>query len=155
MPAGDVKSRVATVVKPGRSTRQLLLDVATRQFAENGYDGARVDQIVEECQVSKNLLYHYFESKEALFVAVMEQAYTMMRRHQSEWSFSNLEPAEAIARLVGYTFDHFLEQPAVISLLNTGKPPQGAPYLAIKRHPRTLQSIARYNSGSYRAWPAK
>jgi TetR/AcrR family transcriptional regulator len=105
--------------RTGGSTRQLLLDVATRQFAENGYDGARVDRIVEECDVSKNLLYHYFDSKEALFVAVMEQAYTMMRARQSEWSFADLEPEEAIARLVTYTFDHFLEQPSVISLLNT------------------------------------
>lgn len=102
-----------------RTTRQLLLDVATQQFADYGYDGARVDKIVAECGVSKNLLYHYFDSKEVLFVAVMEQAYSQMRHRQSEWSFTNLEPSEAIERLVVYTFDHFLEKPNIINLLNT------------------------------------
>lgn len=99
--------------------RQLLIDVATKQFAERGYDGARVDKIVEECDVSKNLLYHYFESKEALFIAVMEQAYTKMRGEQNEWSFLELEPEEAISKLVVYTFDHFVREPTIISLLNT------------------------------------
>jgi TetR/AcrR family transcriptional regulator len=103
----------------GKTTRQLLLDVATQQFADYGYDGARVDKIVAACGVSKNLLYHYFDSKEALFVAVMEQAYSQMRLRQSEWSFADLEPSEAIERLVVYTFDHFWEQPNIINLLNT------------------------------------
>jgi TetR/AcrR family transcriptional regulator len=103
-----------------RSTkRQLLIDVATKQFAERGYDGARVDRIVEECKVSKNLLYHYFDSKEELFIAVMEQAYAKMRLEQNEWSFLKLEPEEAIAKLVVYTFDHFVREPTIISLLNT------------------------------------
>lgn len=105
--------------RSGADTRQLLLDVATKHFAERGYDGARVDQIVLECNVSKNLLYHYFVSKEALFVAVMEQAYRQMRLRQNEWSFVDLEPDEAIARLVLYTFDHFLEKPSLINLLNS------------------------------------
>jgi TetR/AcrR family transcriptional regulator len=102
-----------------RGKRQLLIDVATKQFAELGYDGARVDSIVEECKVSKNLLYHYFESKEALFIAVMEQAYASMREEQNEWSFAELEPEDAIAKLVIVTFEHFLRQPTIISLLNT------------------------------------
>jgi TetR/AcrR family transcriptional regulator len=105
--------------RSGTDTKQRLLAVATAQFAEHGYDGARVDRIVAECGVSKNLLYHYFSSKEALFVAVMEQAYQQMRAHQSEWSFVGMEPGEAISRLVVLTFDHFLENPSLISLLNS------------------------------------
>ena len=115
--AGKVRAGPAT--RTGADTRQLLLDVATRQFAEDGYDGARVDRIVAECGVSKNLLYHYFDGKQSLFVAVMEQAYRQMRERQNEWSFTDLQPEEAIERLVIYTFDHFVEQPSVISLLNS------------------------------------
>ena len=113
------KARSGPAGRTGADTRQLLLSVATRQFAEDGYDGARVDRIVAECGVSKNLLYHYFDSKDSLFVAVMEQAYLQMRERQKEWSFADLEPEDAIERLVLYTFDHFVEQPTVISLLNS------------------------------------
>ena len=76
-------------------------------------------ELSPNAELSTNLLYHYFDSKDLLFVAVMEQAYLQMREHQKEWSFADLEPEDAIERLVLYTFDHFVEQPTVISLLNS------------------------------------
>jgi TetR/AcrR family transcriptional regulator len=55
-------------------TRQRILNVATREFSAKGYDGARVDDIMRLSKVSKNLIYHYFGSKEKLFIAVLESA---------------------------------------------------------------------------------
>jgi len=60
-------------------TREKILRVATQEFATLGYDGARIDGIVARCGISKNLLYHYYASKEDLFVRVMERAYAAMR----------------------------------------------------------------------------
>ena len=99
-------------------TRGELLQVATEEFAEKGFAGARVDEIVRRCGVTKNVLYHYFDSKEKLFVEVMELAYARMRKRQSEWSFANMDPEEAIAKLTIYTFEHFRDSPGIISLLN-------------------------------------
>ncbi len=53
-------------------SRQLILETALKHFAAKGYDGARIDDIVAETKLSKNLLYHYFGSKEELFVAVLD-----------------------------------------------------------------------------------
>lgn len=106
-------------VRNGEQTRARIVEIATLEFAAKGYDGARVDDIVERCGVSKNLIYHYFAGKEALFVAVMELAYRRMRERQNEWSFKNLSPRKGIEKLVIYTFEHFLEEPTVIPLLNT------------------------------------
>jgi TetR/AcrR family transcriptional regulator len=100
-------------------TRAALLEVATEEFANKGYAGARVDEIVQRCGVTKNVLYHYFESKEQLFVEVMELAYERMRKRQNEWSFAELEPEEAIAKLTIYTFEHFRDEPQIIRLLNS------------------------------------
>lgn len=105
-------------VRNAERTRADLLDVAFQEFAEKGYDGARVDDIVNRCGVTKNVLYYYFSSKEQLFVAVLEMAYARMRQRQSEWSLADLDPSDAISKLVVYTFDHFLEEPEIISLLN-------------------------------------
>ena len=116
------KRKAPESARPTRNaeqTRARILEVARLEFAEKGYNGARVDEIVERCSVSKNLIYHYFTSKEALFIAVMELTYRLMRERQSEWSFIDLPPQEAIEKLVLLTFDHFLEDPTVISLLNT------------------------------------
>jgi TetR/AcrR family transcriptional regulator len=111
--APDRRSRNA------EQTRALLLEVASSEFAEKGFAGARVDAIVEKCGVSKNLIYHYFESKELLFVEVMEQAYARMRARQNEWSFVDLDPEEAIAKLTRLTFEHFRDDPDIIRLLNS------------------------------------
>lgn len=100
-------------------TRATLLEIATEEFANKGYAGARVDEIVQRCGVTKNVLYHYFESKEQLFVEVMELAYERMRKRQNEWSFAELEPEEAIAKLTIYTFEHFRDEPQIIRLLNS------------------------------------
>jgi TetR/AcrR family transcriptional regulator len=100
-------------------TREHILNVATSEFSAKGYDGARVDEIVAKCGVSKNLIYHYFDSKECLFIAVMERAYTRMRLRQSEWRFADLTPQKGMERLVVFTFRHFIEDPAIISLLNS------------------------------------
>ncbi|MGN6466184.1 MAG: TetR/AcrR family transcriptional regulator [Rhizobiaceae bacterium] len=126
-PAGERSKREAaeTRLSGGRRwrnaerTRAELLEVATDEFSEKGYAGARVEEIVQRCGVTKAVLYHYFESKEQLFVAVMELAYARMRKRQNEWSFAELDPEEAMAKLTIYTFEHFRDEPQVIRLLNS------------------------------------
>jgi AcrR family transcriptional regulator len=59
-------------VERGQATRAHLIDVATRLFAERGYDGTSIETVLAESQVSRGSLYHHFQSKEALFWAVLE-----------------------------------------------------------------------------------
>ncbi|MEV6823772.1 TetR family transcriptional regulator [Amycolatopsis sp. NPDC051102] len=54
----------------GEATRQRILDVATREFAEHGIAGARVERIVAAAHTNKAQLYGYFGSKEGLFDAI-------------------------------------------------------------------------------------
>lgn len=100
-------------------TRERILLVALAQFAAKGLDGSRVDAIAARARVSKNMLYHYFGSKDGLFLAVMERTYDTIRRRQDESSFTGLPPTDAMERLIGTTFDLFVEVPEVINLLNT------------------------------------
>ncbi|WP_165978162.1 TetR/AcrR family transcriptional regulator [Actinomadura darangshiensis] len=51
--------------------RDELLDVATREFADNGFDGASLNRIIRACGMSKSSFYYYYESKEALFDAAV------------------------------------------------------------------------------------
>lgn len=99
-------------------TRERILKTATAEFTEKGYDGARVDEIVRRAKISKNLVYHYFDSKEQLFIEVMEGMYRVMRERQAEQSFADLSPEEGMRKLVTFTFQVFLEHPEVIALLN-------------------------------------
>ena len=54
--------------------RVLLMGAAARTFARLGFAGTRMDDIAEEAQVAKGLLYRHFPSKEALFQALMEES---------------------------------------------------------------------------------
>lgn len=45
-------------------TAQNILEVATREFADKGFSGARIDAIAESTRTSKRMIYYYFTSKE-------------------------------------------------------------------------------------------
>src|SRR5919107_1440487 len=87
-------------------TRQNILAVATKVFAEKGFSGARVDEIAALTRTSKRMIYYYFEDKEGLFVAVLEQAYRRIRHIEATLDLAHLEPEAAIRALVGFTFDY-------------------------------------------------
>jgi AcrR family transcriptional regulator len=59
-------------VARGEATRGQLIAVATRMFAERGYEDTSVEAVLREAGVSRGSLYHHFTSKEALFEAVAE-----------------------------------------------------------------------------------
>ncbi|HXV05482.1 MAG TPA: TetR/AcrR family transcriptional regulator [Solirubrobacterales bacterium] len=55
------------------SSREQLLDAATRVFAQRGYQGASMNEIAAEAGFSKGALYWNFESKEDLFFALLDE----------------------------------------------------------------------------------
>ncbi|RKQ86100.1 TetR family transcriptional regulator [Solirubrobacter pauli] len=99
-------------------TQAEILDVATREFAEHGYSGARVDDIAERTRTTKRMLYYYFGSKEGLFVAVLERAYTAIRDAEGAVDVDHLDPVAAIRRLAELTFDHHEAHPDFIRLVS-------------------------------------
>jgi TetR/AcrR family transcriptional regulator len=100
-------------------TRERILRVATKEFAARGYDGARIETIVTRSKISKNLVYHYFDSKEALFVEVMERAYGGMREKQGELETSGEDPVSDMRELVVKTTGHLMSNPEYLQLLAT------------------------------------
>ena len=111
------------VTPPDRSrdrdrTQAEILDVATREFAEHGYSGARVDDIAERTRTTKRMLYYYFDSKEGLFVAVLERAYAAIRDAERAVDVDHLDPVAAIRRLAELTFDHHEAHPDFIRLVS-------------------------------------
>jgi AcrR family transcriptional regulator len=63
-------------VARGEATRGQLIAIATRMFAERGYEDASIEAVLREAGVSRGSLYHHFASKEALFEAVAEAVET-------------------------------------------------------------------------------
>jgi AcrR family transcriptional regulator len=55
----------------GRATREQLIEVATRLFAEHGYEDTSIEAVLAAAGVSRGALYHHFAGKDALFEAVV------------------------------------------------------------------------------------
>lgn len=103
---------------PDRTTADIL-EVATREFAEKGLAGARIDVIAEAMRTSKRMIYYYFGSKEGLYVAVLEEAYRRIRAIEADLHLDDLLPEDALRRLVGFTVDYQLANPDFIRLVMT------------------------------------
>src|ERR671920_1219536 len=95
-------------------TRAEILDVATREFSEHGYSGARVDEIAERTRTTKRMLYYYFESKEGLYAEVLKSAYAEIRSKEQTIDVDHLDPVAAIRRIAELTFDHHEAHPEFI-----------------------------------------
>jgi AcrR family transcriptional regulator len=99
-------------------TRSEILEVATREFAEHGLAGARVDEIAARTRTTKRMIYYYFGGKEQLYIEVLEAAYARIRSVEREVDVEHLDPREAIRRLAELTFDHHDSHPEFIRLVS-------------------------------------
>ena len=106
-----------------------ILSVATAEFAEKGLTGARIDEIAAATQTSKRMIYYYFGSKEGLYLAVLEEQYRLMRSIESDLHLEDLQPEQALRRLVEFTFDHHMGNEQYIRLVMSENMQRGQ-YLA-------------------------
>jgi AcrR family transcriptional regulator len=100
-----------------RETRENILEVATREFADKGLAGARIDEIAEQTASSKRMIYYYFGSKDELYRAVLERAYQSIRHQEQQAGFETLEPDDALRAVIGNNFDYHYEHPEFVRLV--------------------------------------
>jgi len=112
-PRGGKKTRPQRV-------RDRLLGAALNLFADRGYDGVAVDEIVEAAGVNKRMVYHYFGSKEGIYSAVLEQAYEQLRASEEKFFAprkTHGNPRKAMRDLVGLNFEFLRSHPEFVRLL--------------------------------------
>jgi AcrR family transcriptional regulator len=118
-------------------TKANILEVAEAEFGEKGLAGARIDEIAALTQTSKRMIYYYFGSKEGLYLAVLEDSYKRVRDIEAELHLQDLEPEQALRRLVAFTFDHHLQHENYIRLVMNENINRGQ-YLAQSQHIQEL-----------------
>lgn len=80
----------------GKLSRQRILDTAIGIFAEKGFAGTSVDEIVETAGVNKRMIYHYFGNKEKLFQTALATEYGKLEALE----IKTLHPEEPIEKIV-------------------------------------------------------
>jgi len=101
----------------GQETRERLLEVAEKEFARYGYAGAHLQSIAEQIGVQKTALYYYFDSKGALWTAVIQ---SMLEAFERVLADSLSKPGgyrERLERLVGDFNDLLAARPNYARIL--------------------------------------
>jgi len=93
---GNPGERPNRNVARGEATRGQLVTIATRMFAERGYEDTSIEAVLREAGVSRGSLYHHFASKEALFEAVAEEVETSVGAQTLAAASGSAGPVEAL-----------------------------------------------------------
>lgn len=105
---------------PGRDparTRARLLEAGVEEFGDHGYSGARTDRIARRAGTNIRMLYHYFGSKDALYVAVLEAVLADLRHDELSPDTEAMEPLEGLLRIFDFVDAHFAAHPRLRKLL--------------------------------------
>ena len=116
----DVDRKAAGGERPKRdaaATKEKILKVGIAEFCAHGYSGARTARIARRAGCNIRMIYHYFGSKEALYIAALERTYGEIRSREEELDLLHLDPLEGITALVSFTFDHHARNQEFVQLV--------------------------------------
>jgi AcrR family transcriptional regulator len=97
--------------------REELLDAALQLFAERGVDGTSVKALAQAAGVTPGLLYHYFESKEALVVALLSERGFLPQLRALVGDLADQRPAKEVLTDLLEGFDRTLAENAQLMSL--------------------------------------
>ena len=105
----------------GRSTaesrRASIREAAVRVFARKGFHAARVGDIAAEAGVAHGLMYHYFESKDALLEGVFRDTWTAMLARMREVEKSGEPAREQLRRVAAVVLRTWRRDPDLVRVL--------------------------------------
>ena len=94
--------------------RQQFFEAALEVCSNKGYHATRMDDIAAQAGLSKGSLYHHFESKEQLFLQLVESIYAELEEMLQEDLASELSAREVIGHLYDYFTQHFASRPTLL-----------------------------------------
>ena len=125
--------------RKGQATKTKMIQIAAELMQKNGVTATTVNDVLASSSTGKSQFSHYFGSKEELFRAVLQEAYLDIRAAEQQLQLADLEPREALQKLVRFTWEYYLENPEFIRLVNSANLHRGrhlkdsAPLLSANR----------------------
>jgi AcrR family transcriptional regulator len=135
----QLSERTAAMRKPKapEANRASIVQAAIDEFAARGFKGASMDAIAARTDTTRALINYYFGGKEKLYLAVLEHVYSEIRHAESLLDLDHMAPAEAIRRIVEFTYNYYLEHEGFVRIVVAENQVQGR-HLKKSRAMRTL-----------------
>jgi AcrR family transcriptional regulator len=99
------------------SVRAALLGIAAKEFASQGYAGARLEKIASDAGITRAMIYYYFGGREGLYVAVLEDAYNAIWCAEHRVKVEGVSPLDALRELVRFRVSYYIENPVFVALV--------------------------------------
>ncbi|MRH43747.1 TetR family transcriptional regulator [Aquibacillus halophilus] len=100
-----------------------IMKSAIKLFSKKGYFSTSMQEIAEDCGISKGSLYKYFESKEELLVKVFEYNHDkMIQRAKFISSNQSLTPKETLRQLIVIEIEGIVENKDYFNLISKSLP---------------------------------
>ena len=122
--SGDIRPKRE---RDAEVARNAILDAAEEIFAENGFDGARIDAIAAASDYNKSLIFHYFDDKLGLYTAVLKRIEQRGNDLQAimlgSWLTDEDLTSDAgklrtfVEIVIRWIFDYMVENPRVLRML--------------------------------------
>ena len=103
--------------KAPEANRARILDAAIKEFAARGFKGASMDAIADRTHTTRALINYYFGGKEKIYFAVLEHVYGEIRQAEDRLDLDDLSPADAIRRIVAFTYNYYLDHDGFVRLV--------------------------------------
>jgi len=128
IPRSETRSETARLRRKGRNAamrkpkapeqnRASIVAAAIDEFAARGFKGASMDAIAARTHTTRALINYYFGSKEELYIEVLERVYAEIREAEAALDLDHLAPAEAIRRIVEFTYNYYLAHEGFVHLV--------------------------------------
>jgi AcrR family transcriptional regulator len=112
-----LETSAATTKRNPELTRRRLMKAAERLFAKKGRDATSIDDICQASGVNCRMIYHYFGSKDGLYMAVLESVYGRISEIAVTADAESQSLAEYIEAIIDHYFHFLLANPEFVAIL--------------------------------------
>lgn len=86
-------------------TRDVIVASALKEFAQYGYDGARIDRIAKRGKINKAMIYYHFKGKEQLYEEILVGVYNRIRERLKNLDFNNVDNLSQLEMVITTALD--------------------------------------------------
>jgi len=97
--------------------RRKILAAAVHVFARQGFNAGRVSDIADQAGVAHGLVYHYFDSKDAILDELFSDRWALLLQASRQVDSLDLSARDKLAKVAGFIVDSYRYDPDLMKVI--------------------------------------